>query len=273
MAHDKIGPFTILGELGTGAGSQVFRIRRHADRAEFALKLVYAETRLHLKYLEQLQHEYDIGQFLKHPNIIRMYALEMESDWLFRPKKGQLLLEFAPGRAPDRFPRLSPDRLVHIFMQVASALAHMHSKGIYHADLKPDNLILGPRDTVKVIDFGLAGFEGEMETRVHGTPEYMAPETKLRKVIDARTELYNFGATMYRLATLRHLPQSVPGVALNQRTHSRLVIPVAKLNDEIPEELCELIHWCIRYEPEARPQQVSDVQEILHHLARQCGEA
>lgn len=269
MGHDKIGSFTVLAELGTGAGSEVFNIRRDVDGLEFALKVVTVETRADLKYVAQLQHEFYIGQLLNHPNIIKMYALETEADWLFRVKKAKLLLELAPGCPAQQLPRLHPSRYLRVFEQTADAISYMHSQGLLHADLKPDNIIVGPRDTVKVIDFGLVGFDGDQETRVHGTPEYMAPETKLRKVIDERTDIFNFGSTMYRLLTTRHLPVTAPGVALNQRTYTRLVVPVAKLNDETPDELCDLVHWCISYDPDERPERMSDVRDILRRMVRE----
>ena len=97
-------------------------------------------------------------------------------------------------------------KLVQVFERIADGLTHMHKQGVFHADLKPNNLILGRGTRVKVIDYGLAWIKGEPKDRVQGTPEYMAPETVEHKLINERTDIYNFGATMYRLVTLQLPP-------------------------------------------------------------------
>ena len=146
----------------------------------------------------------------------------------------------------------------------------MHERGVYHADLKPGNLILGLEADVKVIDYGLAWVEGEPKGRLQGTPEYMAPETQAHKVINERTDIFNLGATMYRLVARRLLPVAAPGLVFDERTYRSTVIPVDKLNPETPAELCDLIHWCIEYAPERRPRHISLVQHVLARLASEC---
>lgn len=267
MFNARIGRLTILGPLGAGAGSQVFHVRRERDSQECTLKVVVVDTRKRWKFLEQVRQEFRVGQMLDHPNIKKMYALEIERNWLFKPRRAKLLSEHVAGHAADKLSGLTPPRLLRVFQQIASAMVHMHERGICHADMKPDNLILAAKDVVKVIDFGLARVDGEVGTRVQGTPEYMAPETKLRKVVDRRTDIFNFGATMYRLATLRHLPVSAPGIAMSAKAYTRQVVPVSKLNPAIPDWLCEIIHWCISYEPTERPRHIEDVRTALREVA------
>ncbi|MCE9564168.1 MAG: serine/threonine protein kinase [Planctomycetes bacterium] len=272
MFNARLGQLTILAPLGNGAGSQVFHVRRERDSLECALKIVVVDTRTRWKFLEQIRQEFRVGQLLDHPNLIKMYALEIERNWWFRPRRAKLLSEHVAGRSADKLPLLTPTRLLRMFQRVADAVGHMHDRGICHADMKPDNLILGPKDVVKVIDYGLARIDGEPGTRVQGTPEYMAPETKLRKVVNRRTDIFNFGATMYRLVTLRHLPVSAPGIAMSQKAFGRLVVPVSKLNPAISDRLCEIIHWCISYEPEERPRTIGEVRSALKEAARDCAD-
>jgi serine/threonine protein kinase len=269
MSRLRIGNYTVLTELGTGAGSRVFHIRREADAREYALKVVAIDSRAQWKYLEQAKHEFRVGQMFDHPNLVKVYAFETDWWWV-RPRQARLLLEFAPGRAIDKLALLSTQRLIRVFERVADALAHMHDRGVFHADLKPRNLVLGPGTDVKVIDYGLAWIEGERKDRLQGTPEYMAPETASRKVINARTDIFNLGAALYRLVGYRTLPVAPSAQLLDERTFTRMVPHVGTLNPDAPRGLCDLIHWCIEFNPERRPQRMSDVQHALADLATEC---
>ena len=79
MAIDKIGKFTVLDTLGSGAHSSILHVRREDDRKEYALKVVAIEDKDDQKFLEQAKHEFRVGQMLDHPNLVKVYALETES--------------------------------------------------------------------------------------------------------------------------------------------------------------------------------------------------
>ena len=86
----------------------------------------------------------------------------------------------------------------------------MHRRGVYHGDLKPSNIMVSEDDHVTLIDFGTAWIKGEDKNRVQGTPQYMAPESATDRVVDERTDIYNLGATMYRMFTGRYAQQGIP---------------------------------------------------------------
>ncbi len=96
------------------------------------------------KYLEQARHEFRVAQLLDHPNLIKIYSLEIQRDWMFRTRNVRLLIEYVNGRTLDTKPLAVP-RLVQIFARVAAGLAHMHRRNVYHADVKPSNIMLEPR--------------------------------------------------------------------------------------------------------------------------------
>ncbi len=269
MSPSRIGKYATLGELGSGAGSHVYHVLRESDSEEYALKVIGVACRRDLKYLDQLEHEFRIGQYFDHPNLIKVHALEIDRSWLFRPTQGRLLLEYAAGQPMNRTPPLRYGRLMRVFERVASGLAHMHGHGVCHADLKPDNLILGPGTAVKIIDFGLAWVDGEKKNRVQGTPEFMAPETLAHRVINPHTDVFNLGATLYRLTTFQCLPVSPAGLLLDRKSFARTIVPVGRLNAAVPAELCELIHWCIEYNPDYRPRDANELREALAQLARE----
>jgi serine/threonine protein kinase len=271
MNIDKIGKFQVLGSLGTGAHSTILHVRRSADSTNYALKVVPVAGAQDQKYLDQARHEYEIAQLLDHPSLIKIYAIELERDWLFRVRTVHLLIEYVNGKTLDTMPRLAVPRLVQIFARAAAGLAHMHRRRVFHADLKPNNILLSRSGDVKIIDFGLAWRKGQNKGRIQGTPEYMAPEQVKLRVVTEQTDVYNFGATMYRLVTWRHAPNPVAdksGMALSAGTWNNLITPVRDCAADAPDVLCELIHRCLSYEPGKRPERMSDVQEALDEMVR-----
>ena len=138
---------------------------------------------------------------------------------------------------------------MQIFVKIAEGLVHMHRRGVFHADLKPGNIMLSKSGDVKIIDFGLAWIKGEAKGRVQGTPEYMAPEQVKMRQANEKTDIYNFGATMYRLTTLRLPPSNAAGgeLALDAKTHAQLLVPVQECNHEAPAELASLIQTCLAF--------------------------
>jgi serine/threonine protein kinase len=271
MSFGPIGKFQVLGTLGSGANSSILHIRRSADSKQYALKVVPLAGKQDAKFLEQAQHEFKVGQLLDHPNLIKVYALETPRDWLFRIRKVHLLIEYVKGQTLDTIKGLSMPRLVQIFAKVAAGQAHMHRRGVCHADLKPNNLMLSRSGDVKILDYGLAWIKGQAKGRVQGTPEYMAPEQARGGTVNERTDLFNLGATMYRLTTWRLPPNTltgVEGVAMTSGAYQGLLKPVQELNPEAPPELCELIHRCLSFKSQQRPERASEVQEVLDRLAR-----
>jgi serine/threonine protein kinase len=265
----KIGSFQILGTLGTGAHSTILHVRRSADGAQYALKVVPLESKDDQKFLLQAQHEFEIGQRFRHANLIKVHALETPRDWLFRVRKCHLLIEYVNGKTLDAAPRLSLPRLVQIFTRIASGLQHMHLRGVCHADLKPNNVLLSRTGDVKIIDFGLAHVKGGSSGRVQGTPEYMAPEQAKGGTVNEHTDIYNFGATMYRLVTWRLPASAVPaagGVVMDAKTFAAVLKPVRDFTPTAPAELCDLIHKCLAYKPQQRPDSVGDILPVLHDL-------
>jgi serine/threonine protein kinase len=272
MSDFKIGKFQVVDKLGTGAHSSILHIRRSADGKNYALKVVPVDEPEDHKYLEQAQHEYRVGRMLDHPHLIKVYAFETVRDWLFRVKKAHLLIEYVNGKTLNVWPNIPMPQLVQVFKVVADGLVHMHRRQVYHADLKPNNIMLSKAGAVKVIDYGLAWIKGEGKDRVQGTPEYMAPEQARRKVVNERTDMFNFGATMYRMVTWRLPPSVVPeegALPLDAKTYARLLKPASEFAPAAPKALCDLIHRCMAFLPENRPERMSHVQSELDELVDQ----
>lgn len=271
-AKRTIGKFQILGPLGKGAHSSILHVRCQNDGRQYALKVVPIEGKDDQKFLEQAQHEFRVAQMLDHANLIKVFVFELQRDWLFRVRKAHLLIEFVNGKTLDTVQALSAPRLVQVFTRVASGLAHMHRRGICHTDLKPNNILLSRTGDVKIIDFGLARVKAEQRGRVQGTPEYMAPEQSKHGVVNERTDIYNFGATMYRLATFRLPPSTVPAPgspALTAKVFASLIKPVQEINAQVPGPLAEMIHRCLAFNADRRPARIGDLLDELKALEEQ----
>ncbi|MFO0807048.1 MAG: serine/threonine-protein kinase [Gemmataceae bacterium] len=273
--EQKIGKFQILGPLGKGAHSSILHIRRQSDGKQYALKVVSIGEPEEKKFLDQAEHEFAVSQKLNHPNLIKIHALEIQKDWLFRPKKAHLLIDFVNGKTLDEVPPLSLPKLVLVFSQIAAGLAHMHRRGIWHADMKPNNVMLSRSGEVKIIDYGLAWIKGDAKDRVQGTPEYMAPETGKHKLINDRTDIFNLGATMYKLACFRNIPRTFAAkdeMDIDGEIWESRLKPVKECNAAAPADLAALIHRCLSFNAMKRPERMSDVQSELESIANRLCE-
>src|SRR5262249_14309386 len=271
-----IGKYSVLGQLGTGAHSTILHISRHEDGRPYALKIVNVDSAEEKKFLDQAEHEFRIAQMFDHPNLIKIYTLEPQTDWLFRIKKVVLLIEFVPGQTLDKMRAASIRSLVPIFVDIAAGLVQMHRRGVCHADLKPGNILVNTRTRqAKIIDFGLAHVKGEDKGgRLQGTPEYMAPETVTSRFVNEKTDMFNFGATMYRVVTCQLPPSVMPAagtVRTNAKAYAEALKPVTQCIPWAPQAMCDVIHQFLHFNPENRPDRMTEVQGLLDNLADKLG--
>lgn len=262
----EIGKFSILGELGTGAGSRIYRVRRESDGNIYALKIVIVEEAEDRKYVDQVRHEFDIASGFDHRNLLKVYALEIQKKLLF-VSGARLLLEYVDGMALADCPKLPIYKLLAIFFRVADGLAYMHANGVYHADIKPDNILIGRQKEVKIIDFGLAWRRDEKKDRVQGTLEFLAPEQARDKIVNGKTDIFNFGATMYRMFTGRAVPAELRQFGgADMPTFDSFIRPLARSNPAVPADLDDLVRKCIRCHPEQRPSTMREVRDQLREI-------
>ncbi len=261
----KIGKFTVQATLGTGAHSSILQIRRAEDSRTYALKVVNIDEPEDIKFLRQAEHEFEVLQKLSHPNIIKAHSLEKEKAWMFgKVTKVHLLMEFVNGKTMD-IVRLTLPQKVQAFRLVSEALVHMHRREVLHGDLKPNNVMVGKKGVLKVIDFGLAHLRGEAKERITGTPEYIAPETVKSKILSERTDLYNFGALMYRLLANKALLPRIDdgGEVLEEKVWDKYYTPIQEILPGLDSDLVKLVGDCLQTDPRKRPERASDAQNVL----------
>ena len=259
----------VVKPLGTGAGSTILEI---ADRSRggkrFALKVVKRQDADDDIYIAQAQHEFDVAQKLNHPSIAKIYDCRIKRNLLLKVVSVELLMEIVDGKTLDEIEAPNLDTLVVIFDQVAGAVAHMHRRGVYHGDMKPSNIMVTKNGLVKLIDFGTAWLKGEAKGRIQGTPQYIAPEQVSEKTVDERTDVYNFGATMYRMVTGRYA--NAAGSPVGELAKIKLDPPIS-INDKIPGTLNETIMACLQRNPNRRPAGMFEVKHQLDAVVKYLG--
>lgn len=263
--------YRIVKPLGEGAGSTIFLIADTRLGTKYALKVVKRQGPEDDIYINQVQHEFEVAQRLRHRCILKYYDIRIKKSWL-RISGVEELMEYVDGRTLDDI-AMKDDvgQLVLIFNQVAAGLAHMHRRGIYHGDLKPSNILLSRAGAVKIIDFGTAWIKGEYKDRVQGTVQYMAPEQATEKIVNEKTDLYNLGATMYRLLTGEYANLSIPQpMTVGIGGLGRLRPPI-DFNPEIPGTLNEAVMACLQNSPDRRPAGVFEVRHQIVATARHLG--
>lgn len=260
--------YRVVNPLGTGAGSTILLISdKTAGGKRYALKVVKRQDADDDIYIAQARVEYAAAQKLNHPAIAKVYDIRTKRSW-FRLSGVELLLEYVDGKTLEELEAPTMGQLVLIFNQVVSALTHMHRRGVYHGDLKPSNIMLSKTGQVKLIDFGTAWIKGEEKNRVQGTPQYMAPEQANEKVVDERTDVYNLGATMYRMFTGRYLQSGIPK---SGEGGARKIPTPIQINPKIPGTLNETIMACVELSPERRPAGMFEIKNQLAAVAKYMG--
>ena len=261
--------YRVVDTLGEGAASMIYRVTDPATHQSFALKHVIRKTDKDIRFIDQLEAEYEVASKVRHPALRRCYDLKFNKTMLWKVTDAGLIMELFEGE-PLEF-RL-PDSLggvVDVFTTTAAALDSLHAMGYVHCDLKPNNILIGPRGEVKVIDLGQAVKVGTKKTRIQGTPDYIAHEQVKLAAVTIRTDVYNFGATMYWGLTRRKLPTLFTAGKKDNSFVLTDAIPTPQdLNPQVPPALSQLVMECVRTSPSKRPNDMGVIRkrlELIRH--------
>lgn len=273
---DDVEGYKVMALLGQGAASTVYLVQDPKTKQIWALKHVEKGDAKDTRFLDQAIFEYEAASKFDHPNIRKIPRIIKRKERIIRLTEVLLVMEMLDGRSMDLKPPQYLHDAVAIFIQVASAMAHMHARGYVHADMKPNNIMVTPGPTAKIIDLGQACLMGTTKPRIQGTPDYIAPEQVHRRPITEKTDIYNLGATMYFTLTRKNIPTALPknNNSLVSRIDDALIerpVPPIEVNPRVPAKLSELIMQCVEIDPLRRPanmQQVVDRLELILGLLR-----
>ncbi|MBN1554436.1 MAG: serine/threonine protein kinase [Phycisphaerae bacterium] len=241
--------------LGTGAHSTIWLVRDPTTGQTRALKSVLREGEHHDRFLEQTINEYNVANRIDHPNVRKIYEIRRIRK-LVRVRELQLLMEYCPGRSVQEQRPRSLLGICSVFAQTAHALQKINENGFVHADMKPDNIIVDEEGNVKIIDLGQACPIGTIKRRIQGSPDFIAPEQIRLEPLDARTDVFNFGASLYWALSGKYMPSLMAGGGIFTPAK---ITPPADYNPEIPPLLNRLVMDCIQMRPEDRPKTMRDV--------------
>jgi serine/threonine-protein kinase len=262
----RLFDYEVIEFLGKGAGTIIYAVAHSDTKQIYAMKHVVKRKEKDIRFIEQVQVEFETSRNFTHPNLRRAFEVKDNAALLRKATEVALVMELFDGvslaaRRPE-----NPLKTVGYFIQVARGLAAMHAIGFVHCDLKPNNILVSAEGDVKIIDFGQACKVGSEKERIQGTPDFIAPEQVKCAPMTVKTDVFNFGATMYWTLTGRNIP-TLYTVSKTNAENSFLVddrIPTpAELNQHIAEPLSNLVMECIRTAPSKRP---ADVQELIRRL-------
>jgi serine/threonine protein kinase len=281
MIGRTIAHYAFLEKLGEGGMGVVYKARdSHLDRF-VALKVLPADKLADAERKRRFVQEAKSASALNHPNIITIHDISEADGTTF------IVMEYVAGKAlADLIPRHGMrlgEALKHA-VQIADGLAAAHAAGIVHRDFKPGNVMVGSDGRVKVVDFGLAKLadrgavsEDEVtawagdrprtaEGLVVGTAAYMSPEQAEGKSVDARSDIFSFGAVLYEMLTGRRAFQGdsqASTLAAVLRAEPR---PASQVVEGLPAETDRVISRCLRKDPERRFQGMADLKVALQEL-------
>ncbi len=266
---DRVAGMIVLAELGRGAASVIYLVQDPKSKQIWALKHVARNDARDQRFIEQTEQEYTVGSKLDDP-LIRRVEKMIKSRVLLTLKEVFLLMEYVDGLSLEQEKPGSMVELVRLFNLSARGLAHMHTQGWVHADIKPNNIV-AVGDGIKIIDLGQSCRVGFVKPRIQGTPDYIAPEQVHRQPITPKTDVYNLGATMYWCLTGRNIPTALPkGDSLVGSLDAEFIEkprPVRELNPDTPEALEKLVMECVEADIEKRPADmnvVADRLDLIH---------
>lgn len=261
----KLLQYDVLERLGEGARSSIYRVVDPTTQRIYAMKHVVRNTQKDIRFVEQMESEFEISRQFTHPNLRRTYDFKVHKRMMLKVAEAFLLMEYFQGQTLDSAPPRSTLDVIDTFIQVASGIKAMHTMGYVHCDMKPNNILRNNKGMTKVIDFGQSCPIGTVKERIQGTPDFIAPEQVNRKPVTVQTDIYNLGATLYWCLTSKHVPTVYTVTKKGENSfllENRIETP-QDLNPKIPLPLSNLVMDCISVRAQKRP---ADMDQVVTRL-------
>src|SRR2546429_7488185 len=262
---NRIGDYEIVAALGAGGMGKVFKVRNViSDRIE-AMKVLLPDLEQQPELADRFMREIKVQASLQHPNIAALHtALRVDNQLL-------MLMELVEGITLDQRLQQGPVSLrdaVDYIGQVLGALGYAHQHGVIHRDIKPANMMLTPKGTVKLMDFGIAKGAADRKLTMTGTTMgslyYMSPEQiKGMANLDARSDLYSVGVSLYELVTGKRPFDGDSQFAIMSAHLEKTPVPPVVIDPKLPPALNDLILLSVQREAADRFQSAAAFRNAL----------
>jgi eukaryotic-like serine/threonine-protein kinase len=281
----KLGPYEVVSLLGSGGMGEVYRARDSRLRREVAIKVLPQALSLDAERMRRFEQEALATAALNHPNILAVFDIGTSDG---SPYVVSELLEGETLRERLRSGAIPPRKALDYALQIAHGLAAAHEKGIIHRDLKPENLFITKDGRLKILDFGLAKLtqvdpgsssHTAMPTATHGTEAgvvmgtagYMSPEQVRGLTLDARSDIFSFGAILYEMLSGKRAfhgdtPADTMSAILKEEPPE-----LSETNRNVSPALERIVQHCLEKNPEGRFHSASDIAFDLEHLSGVSG--
>ncbi|HTS67109.1 MAG TPA: protein kinase [Candidatus Acidoferrales bacterium] len=275
---EMLGPYRVETRIGQGGMGVVYRAWDTRLDRHIALKVLRPEQLNDPVYRQRLVREARAASALIHPNIVTVHDIGSDRNIDY------IAMEHIDGRALDRMipaGGLPPKQALAYAIQIAGALAGAHASGVVHRDLKPGNVMITREGLVKLLDFGLArksrrGLDGSgtltLNAEIAGTPQYMAPEQIRGEEIDHRSDVFAFGAMLYRMLTGCDLFDRGSAVETMNAVLTEDAAELCERGPSLPNPLESVILHCLEKAPRDRFQSVQDLGYALEAYAAPTGQ-
>jgi hypothetical protein len=264
------GRYLLENPLDSGGMADVWTARDEVLGRPVAVKILHKNLAQDENFLERFRREAVAAARLSHPAVVRIFDTGVDEGVCF------IVMELFEGRnladLLEERRRLEPAEAAAIAQAVLGALAHAHTSGVVHRDVKPSNILVGPGGAVKVTDFGIAkaAFAGDITTtgKLLGTARYLAPEQIAEQPVDHRADLYAQGIVLYEMLTGRPPFQAETDLATATMRLTQDPRPPGALRAGIPRALEQVVMRALARDPDERFQSADEMLAALDRIAR-----